>query len=71
MLASGSSVQYPVQQITTTNEHVTNNNNEVRNEITVNVTAPVGADAPEIGRVVRDELGKVLRETGINQKETE
>jgi len=69
MRASGSSVQYPVQQITTTNEHVTNNNNEVRNEITVNVTAPAGADAPEIGRVVREEVGKMLRETGVNQQE--
>lgn len=70
MRASGSSVQYPVQQITTTNEHVTNNNNnEVRNEITVNITAPAGADAPEIGRAVREEVGKMLRETGINQQE--
>jgi tape measure domain-containing protein len=42
---------------------------EVHNDITVNITAPLGSDEQAIGRIARDELGKVLRETQVNQKE--
>ena len=42
---------------------------EVHNDITVNITTPPGSDEQVVGKLVRDELGKVLRETQANQKE--
>lgn len=44
---------------------------EVNNTVTVNITAPPGSDEQVVGRIVRDELGKVLQETRGGQKETE
>jgi hypothetical protein len=71
MRTSGSSVEYPVQQITTTNEHVTNNNNTISPSITVNVNT-VGGDEV-LGKVIGDEVDarmqRMLRETQANQKE--
>ncbi len=71
MRTSGSSVEYPVQQITTTNEHVTNNNSTITPTINVTVNT-VGGDEV-LGKVIGDEVDarmqRMLRETQANQKE--
>ncbi|WP_448694822.1 hypothetical protein [Pseudomonas moraviensis] len=71
MRTSGSSVEYPVQQITTTNEHVTNNNSTIAPTINVTVNTVGGDEA--LGKVIGDEfdarMQKMLRETQANQKE--
>jgi hypothetical protein len=71
MRTSGSSVEYPVQQITTTNEHVTNNNSTIAPTINVTVNTVGGAEAlgEVIGEKVDQRLQQMMRETAVNQKE--
>ncbi|THF36377.1 hypothetical protein E5170_02720 [Pseudomonas atacamensis] len=44
---------------------------EVHNDITVNITTPPGSDEQVVGRIVRDEIGKVLQTARANQTEVE
>ncbi|MBS4079630.1 hypothetical protein [Pseudomonas rustica] len=44
---------------------------EVNNNVTVNITAPPGSDEQEVGRIVRDEIGKVLQTARASQTEVE
>jgi hypothetical protein len=52
-------------------ENIDQSHTEVNNNVNINITAPYGADEQELGRVVRDELGKVLQQTRSAQKEIE